>query len=107
MVVRRNELSRAYKQTPRQFGVYRIRNTVNGKSLIGASHELRARLNRHLAELKLGTHFETLDTLAPSNEPDCDPDCDRKVDLEELESLWLDTLQPFGDNGYNEPGKRI
>ena len=118
---RRKELIRTYKETPKQFGVYRVRNTVNDKSLVGASRDLRARLNRHLAELKLGIHpnkmllrdwqelgkesfvFETLDTLQPSDEPNYNP----KDDLEVLEALWLDKLQPFGDAGYNEPGKRV
>ena len=118
---RRKELIRTYKETPKQFGVYRVRNTVNGKSLVGASRDLRARLNRHLAELKLGIHpnkalvrdwqelgkdafeFETLDTLEPSDEPNYNP----KDDLEVLETLWLEILQPFGEAGYNEPGKRV
>lgn len=118
---RRKELIRTYKETPKQFGVYRVRNTVNDKSLVGASRDLRARLNRHLAELKLGLHpnkallrdwhefgkesfaFEVLDTLEPSDEPNYNPNDDLKV----LEELWLDKLQPFGEAGYNEPGKRI
>jgi group I intron endonuclease len=118
---RRKELIRAYKETPKELGVYRVRNMVNGKSLVGASRDLRARLNRHLAELKLGIHpnkpllqdwqkmgkdafaFEALDTLEPSEEPRYDP----KDDLEVLEALWLDKLKPYGDAGYNEPGKRV
>ena len=56
MVDRRRELIRAYKDTPRAFGVYRIRNTANGRALVGASRDLRARLNRHQAELSLGIH---------------------------------------------------
>lgn len=121
MLDRRKELIRTYKETPKQFGVYRVRNTVHDKSLVGASRDVRARLNRHLAELKLGIHpnigllrdwralgkesfvFETLDTLDPSDAPNYNP----KDDLEVLEALWLDTLQPFGEAGYNEPGKRV
>jgi group I intron endonuclease len=118
---RRKELIRAYKETPMQFGVYRVRNTANDKSLVGASRDLRARLNRHLAELKLGIHpnktllrdwyefgqhafvFETLDTLEPSDAPDYNP----TDDLEVLEALWLEKLQPFGATGYNKAGKRV
>jgi GIY-YIG catalytic domain len=119
-VATRREVIRSYKDTPKQMGVYRVRNTVNGKSLVGAGRDLRARLNRHLAELKLGTHpntallndwrafgkeawiFETLDTLEPSDAPNYDP----REDLEVLEALWLDKLQPFGDSGYNKAGER-
>ena len=119
MTERRKELIRAYKDTPKQLGVYRVHNTINGKSLVGAARDVRARLNRQLAELKFGIHpnktllddwrtfgkdafvFETLDTLAPSNAPNYNP----KEDLETLEALWLEKLLPFGDAGYNEPGK--
>jgi hypothetical protein len=118
---RRKELIRAYKETPKAFGVYRIRNKVNDKSLIGASRDMRARLNRHEAELSLGIHpnkallgdwkelgkdafaFEMLDTLEPSDKPGYDP----KDDLEVLEALWLDKLQPYEHAGYNERGKRV
>jgi GIY-YIG catalytic domain len=119
-VATRKEMIRAYKDAPKAMGIYRIRNTVNGKSLVGAGRDVHARLNRHLAELKLGTHpntallndwrtfgkdtwvFETLDTLEPSVATDYDP----RDDLEVLEALWLDKLQPFGDAGYNKPDER-
>ncbi len=118
---RRKELTRAYKETPKQFGVYCVRNMVTGKSLVGASRDIRARLNRHLAELKLGIHpntallgdwrqlgasaftFETLDTLEPTDDDAYDP----KDDLAVLEDLWLGKLQPYGDAGYNALGKRV
>ncbi len=118
---RRKELIRAYKETPKQCGVYRVYNMVSGKSLVGASRDIRARLNRHLAELKLGIHpnkpllgdwqqlgaeafvFETLDSLEPTDNAAYDP----KDDLAVLEALWLDKLQPYGDAGYHEPGKRV
>ena len=49
-------LLREYKETPRPAGVYQIRNTVNGKILVGASVNLPAILNRHRAELRMGGH---------------------------------------------------
>ena len=121
MADRRRELIRAYKETPRAFGVYRVRNAINGKSLVGASRDMRARLNRHEAELSLGIHpntallgdwkafgkaafeFEMLDTLEPSDKPGYDA----KEDLEVLEALWLDKLQPYEEIGYNERGKKV
>jgi hypothetical protein len=121
MADRRKQLIRAYKETPRAFGVYRVHNTVNGKSLVGASRDIRARLNRHEAELSLGIHpnkallgdwkelgksafaFEMLDTLTPSDKPGYDP----ADDLEVLEALWLEKLQPYDEAGYNERGKRV
>ena len=52
----RKSLIRQYKETRRPMGVYRVRNTVNGKSLIGASADLPARLNRIRAQLGMGRH---------------------------------------------------
>jgi len=113
----RKELIRAYKEAPRPMGVYRVRNTANGKSLIGSWRDVRARLNRQKAELKLGIHknaelladwrnygpdafvFEILDTLEPQDDPYYDP----REDLQVLEALWLEKLQPYGDAGYNTP----
>jgi hypothetical protein len=112
-------LIRAYKETRRPMGVYRILNTASGKALVGVSTDLPAILNRHRAQLRLGRHanatlqkdwndlgaeafvFEVLDTLAPSERPDDDPG----EDLRTLQHLWLERLSPFGDRGYNSRPK--
>ena len=52
----RSEVKKDYKQTKRPMGVYRIRNTQNGKSYVGYSIDLQARINRQKAELKFGSH---------------------------------------------------
>lgn len=113
-------LLRDYKETPRPAGVYRIRNTVNGKMLVGSSVNLPAILNRHRSELRAGGHrnrglqkewdefgpdafeFEVLDTLAPPEGRDYDP----AADLRALEELWLDKLSPYGEHGYNPAPRR-
>lgn len=113
-------LLREYKETPRPMGVYQIRNTVNGKLLIGTSVNLPAILNRHRTALRMGSHqnrelqkdwaefgpeafeFEVLDTLTPPARPDYKP----SDDLRALEELWLDKLSPFGERGYNPEPKR-
>ena len=113
----RRELIRQYKDTPRPMGVYAVRNLVNGKQLIGVARDVPGKLNGHRAQLRMRSHrnaalqqdwdtfgsdafaFETLDLLAPSTAPDYDPGDDLKV----LEELWLQKLQPFGDQGYNPP----
>ena len=112
-------LTREYKESPRPAGVYQIRNTANGRVLVGASVNLPAILNRHRAELRAGGHrnrelqkewaefgaeafeFEVLDTLAPPERADYDP----AADLRALEELWLDKLSPFGERGYNAAPK--
>lgn len=105
---------RAYKETPRPIGVYRIRNTGNGRSYVGRSVDLPSILNRERAQLRLGVHplkdlqrdwdaigpegfvFEILDTLKLPDTPDYDP----KEDLRTLEAMWLEQLQPFDAQGY-------
>jgi len=94
-------------------GIFQIRNTVSGKVLIGKSLDLPGIINRHRFELQMGGHknkelqadwnrlgaesfaFEILDELTPR------PDCDYAEDLAQLETMWLDNLQPFDDRGYN------
>lgn len=83
--------------------------------LVGASTDLPAILNRQRAQLKLGAHpnralredgktfgldafaFEVLATFSVPEDPDYDP----SADLRTLEAMWLDTLSPFGERGYN------
>ena len=95
-------------------GVFRVRNTTNGKSLIGSSTDVPAMLNRQRFQLAAGGHpdralqrdwrefgpaafeFETLDTLEPLQEPGHDP----AVDLRMLEQMWLEKLGRPGERGY-------
>jgi hypothetical protein len=110
----RKALTRAYKETPRQMGVFRVRNRTNGKWLIGSSLDVPAMLNRQRFQLGAGGHpdralqadwrefgpeafeFETLDTLDPPDEPGYDP----AVDLRMLEQMWLEKLGRPGERGY-------
>jgi hypothetical protein len=111
----RKSLIRAYKETPRPMGVYRIHNTRDDRSLVGRSVDLPAILNRERVALRFGSHpnaalqrdwatlgpdafvFEVLDTLeAPEGQPDYDPTDDLRV----LEEMWVDRLQAVGERGY-------
>lgn len=113
----RKALSRAYKKRRPPMGIFQVRNTANGKVLIGSSRDLPAMLNRQRAQLRLGAHpngqlqadwrifgaeafaFEVLDTLTPPDEAGYDP----RADLEALQALWLEKLAPFEERGYNRP----
>jgi hypothetical protein len=109
------ELKKEYQQGHRQMGVYQIRNLASEKVLIGTSSDVPGILNRHKFALRMGSHqnralqtdwqqfgedgfaFEVLDELTPSE----GADRDYRADLEFLEELWLEKLQPYDDHGYN------
>jgi group I intron endonuclease len=112
----RAELRRAYKETPRQAGIYHIKNSKTGKVLLGSSTNLHGPLNKHRFILSTGRHdnaalqndwnqfgpdafsFEILEIVKPSDDPSfCLED-----ELTLLEQIWLEKLQPFGEHGYNQ-----
>lgn len=112
----RKQLRREYKDTIQPMGVFQIRNLINGKIFIGSSLNLRAVKNRFEFQPDIGWHIssdlkndfmkygndnfilEVIDELEPGN----DPSVDYRDDLAELEQIWIDKLQPFGEKGYNK-----
>jgi group I intron endonuclease len=112
----RAEIRRAYKETPRQAGIFQIKNNRTGKVLLGSSTNLHGPLNKHRFMLSVGHHdnaalqndwnsfgadaftFEILEIVKPSDDPAfCLED-----ELTLLEQIWLEKLQPFGERGYNQ-----
>lgn len=116
----RAELKRHYKETPKEAGVFRIKNTVNGRVYLGSSLNLHGPLNKHRFMLSHGMHdvpllqkdynefgpdafvFEILEVAKRRDSPDFR----MEDELELLEEIWLEKLQPIGVNGYN-PNRRI
>jgi group I intron endonuclease len=114
-MINKSEIKKNYKQTLPPMGIYRVKNLVNNKILIGSSKNLPGRINRFKFGLKYGTEsnkelvedfkkygeqnfsFEILDELKPKD----DPDYDYSEDLEVLEEMWVEKLKPFGERGYN------
>ena len=114
-MIDKKELKKAYKENMPPIGVYQIENRVDGKLFVGASKNLQGRINRHMFQLRMGTHddrelqadftrhgeenfsFTILDTIDPKE----GPDHDYTDDLNTLEDMWLDKLQPFDGRGYN------
>jgi hypothetical protein len=112
----RKELIREYKETHRPMGVFQIRNKSNEKVFIDSSLNVPGKINRHRFALNAGSHaskslqadwnelgadlfeFEVLEDVAPRESPDYD----YKSDLETLEDLWLEKLQPYDERGYNK-----
>jgi len=114
------DIKREYKERKNEAGVFQIKNTANGKVLLGSSLNLQGPLNSHRFMLGIGSHrnkplqkewnefgaeafvFEILETVKIKDEPGFDiGDA-----LTLLEQIWIEKLQPFGDKGYN-PNDRI
>lgn len=113
----KKDLKRKYLETPRPIGVFQIRNLTNEKVFVGASMNLDGIFNRHRFQLNAGSHpskelqkdwsefgaenfeFEVLEELNQRE------NLDLQKELEFLEDLWLEQIQPFGENGYNERKK--
>jgi hypothetical protein len=114
MADRRDTLKQAYKEMKTQAGVYQIKNTVNQKTLVVATHNLKTMQGKPF-QLQTGTHknaqlqaewkqfgkdafvFEVLEVLEDKEEPAFA----RQEALRRLEQKWLEELQPYGDYGYN------
>jgi hypothetical protein len=112
---RRAELKRAYKEAPRQAGVYQIKNIKSGKVFLGISTNLHGPLNRHRFMLSIKRHpnaalqadfdqlgadafvFEILEVVKPSDDPNFNLD----DELTLLEQIWLEKLGFPGERGYN------
>jgi group I intron endonuclease len=106
----KSQAKKEYLQTKRPRGVYRIRNTRNGKSYVGYSTDLPARMNRHKMELKFGSHrnnalrgewelfgetsfeFEILDELEPGE----NKNSDLRDELRILSEMWIRKLEEAG-----------
>jgi len=111
----RKDINREYKERIKPAGVYQVKNTVNGKVLLGSSLNLEGPLNRNKFMLKTGSHtnkalqkdwdefgpekfiFEILEEIKLKE----DPNFNLKDELTLLEQIWLEKLQPFGERGYN------
>ena len=117
---RRKQLKQEYKQTPRAMGIYQLRNIVNGKVFVGSSKNLDGMFNRHRFGLTNGVHinkdlqndwndlgqehfaFEILEQLKPND----DPQYDYTEELQIMEELWFEKLQPYQERGYNKPARK-
>ncbi len=111
----RKEINREYLERPKPAGVFQVKNTANGKVLLGSSLNLEGSLNGHKFTLRIGSHrnkelqddwnkygvesfiFEILETVQVRD----DPNFNLSDELTLLEMIWLEKVQPFGDKGYN------
>jgi group I intron endonuclease len=110
-----SELKREYKERKKRAGIFHVKNTVNGKVLLGSSLNLEGPLNSHRFMLQIGRHrnevlqrewneyggdkfvFEILEEVKESD----NPDFNLEDELTLLEQIWLEKMEPFGEKGYN------
>jgi hypothetical protein len=104
-----------YKQKKFRIGVFQLRNLDNQKILIGSNVYLDAIWNRIRSELNLGgfrnpslqedwknlgqSRF-VFEVLVEIQQVDTEQR-DYAREVRELEKLYIDELQPFGERGYN------
>lgn len=106
----KSAMKKAYKESKRPMGVYRIASIRIDKIYIGFGTDLPAKINRHKAELKFGTHrnrelqaawnlfgesafeFEVLDVLDHQDNSQTNPAEELPVLLE----MWIHKLEKEG-----------
>ena|SRR5664279_2169000 len=111
----RAEMKRAYRETPKQAGIFHVRNLASGDILLGSSTNLHGPLNKHRFLLTIGKHdnqalqrdwnrlgadsfaFEILEVAKITD----DPTFDLADELSLLEQIWLEKLRPLGQPAYN------
>lgn len=115
MVKSKQDIKREYKERKKPAGPFQVKNTVNGKVLLGSSLNLEGPLNSYKFMLSIGRHrnealqkdwneygpdkfvFEILEVVKVKD----DPDFNLSDELTLLEQIWIEKLQPFGERGYN------
>jgi group I intron endonuclease len=105
-----------YKEMKFPIGVFQIRNTVNNKIYIESSTNLAAIWNRHQFQLNNGLHPNKMlqkewnefgqdnfkyEILSEINQDDNKALDYYRKEAKQLESMFIEDLQPFGDKGYN------
>ncbi|TCZ79890.1 GIY-YIG nuclease family protein [Paenibacillus albiflavus] len=118
---KRKEMVAAYMEKKKPMGIMQIQNKSNGKRFIVSSVNLEGLMNRERFMLDMGNHankelqkdwkelgpdqftFEILDQIKPKEDQAMDRQGLKNVkdELTLLEQMWLDKLQPYGDQGYH------
>lgn len=111
---RKKELKQQYKEIPIEAGVYQIKNIQNQMVFINSTRNFKT-LNGEKFMLESGTHinkalqkdwnqfgkeaftFEILEVLKKKDTPLFN----EKEALAELEAKWLESTQPYEEQGYN------
>ncbi|WP_438448889.1 GIY-YIG nuclease family protein [Gorillibacterium sp. sgz5001074] len=110
---RRKELQEQYKEIKTYLGVIRITNQVNGKIYVAGYPNLKNKWLMIQSQLDLGRfHILPLQkewkeygaaafTYDVLEEKAADDISDVSWAVKQLEKVWLEKLQPYGERGYN------
>ncbi|NQX64768.1 GIY-YIG nuclease family protein [Paenibacillus alba] len=110
---KRKELQEEFKQIKTYMGVIQISNKISGKIYVDSYPNLKNKWmtiqmqldSGRFANAQLQKDWKELGTEAFAfevlEEKETDDVADIKWELKQMEKLWLDELQPYGDKGYN------
>jgi len=113
----RKELKEEYRQKKFRMGVFKVENRLNGKIFLGSSTDLDSAWNSHRFRLEAGMHENTslqndwkqlgaehfaYEIVEELNLKEGDDDA---KELNVLEELMKEEMQPYGERGYNYPKK--
>ncbi len=111
----KKEIKDDYKEMKFKIGIFQIRNIENNKIYVDSSVDLIAIWNRHRFQLKNGLHpniylqkewsefgekkfiFEILSEI----KQDATKTTDYRKEAKQLETMFIEELQPFDYRGYN------
>lgn len=111
------ELKNTYKDMKFQIGVFQVRNVVSNKIFVGSSTNIQAAWNRLKSELKFGTHSNAalqkdwnslgeenfaFEVVSELKQEENGKTIDYRDEVKQLESMFIEELQPFNDKGYNK-----
>ncbi len=114
-MISKKDIKREYKERKKPAGIFQVRNTVNGKVLLGSSLNLDGILNSQKFKLSIGGHrnkelqkewnefgpdkfvFEILDVVQVNDYPNFN----LNDELTLLEQIWLEKIRSSGELGYN------
>jgi hypothetical protein len=113
---RKRVLKQQFKETSVEAGVFQIKNTINDKIYLGSTKNFKTlngiqfmlATNAYTTNKELqkewnqyGKDAFSIEILEKLKKND-DPYFNEKEALLALEEKWLETLQPYGEGGYNQ-----
>jgi predicted nucleotidyltransferase len=115
--LKRKELLEQFKQIKTYMGVVKITNKVNGKIYVVSYPNLKNKWLSIQGQLNSKMHINSSlqqdwNDLGPQSfdyevleEKSTEDISDVAWEHKQMEKVWLNKLQPYGDRGYNKPPK--